>query len=147
MPPVIDCHAHMVPPDMWRAMLTDGARYGVEIGGSDERRMIRLAGSSYARPMYMPLTPTAERIATLDRQGVDMQVLSGYIDFSGYTMPLELGTKFAELQNETIAGVVAANPDRYVGAGNVPLQDAATAVDVMTPGTRCSGIRRGRGRA
>src|SRR5712671_4195826 len=98
MPPVIDCHAHMVPPDMWRAMLADGARYGVEIGGTDERRMIRLAGSSYARPMYMPLT---------------------------------LGTKFAELQNDTIAGVVAANPDRYAGAANVPLQDAATAVKVM----------------
>ena len=60
-----------MPPDMWRAMLTDGARYGVEIGGSDERRMIRLAGSSYARPMYMPLTNTTERLATMDRQGVD----------------------------------------------------------------------------
>jgi len=141
MSPVIDCHAHMVPPDMWRAMLTDGARYGVEIGGSDERRMIRLAGSSYARPMYMPLTATAERIATMDRQGVDMQVLSGYIDFSGYTMPLDLGTKFAELQNETIAGVVAADPDRYVGAANVPLQDAATAVKVMARAHRDYGFK------
>ena len=141
MSPVIDCHAHMVPPDMWRAMLTDGARYGVEIGGTAERRMIRLAGSGYARPMYMPLTATAERIATMDRQGVDMQVLSGYIDFSGYTMPLDLGTKFAELQNETIAGVVAANPDRYVGAGNVPLQDAATAVKVMARAHRDYGFR------
>ncbi len=141
MPPVIDCHAHMVPPDMWRAMLTDGARYGVEIGGSDERRMIRLAGSSYARPMYMPLTATAERIATMDRQGVDMQVLSGYVDFSGYTMPLELGTKFAELQNETMAGVVAADPDRYVGAANVPLQDAATAVKVMARAHRDYGFK------
>src|SRR4030088_1902932 len=141
MTPIIDCHAHIVPPAMWRAMLADGARYGVEIGGSEQRRMIRLAGSSYARPMYMLLTATAERIATMDRQGVDMQVLSGYIDFSGYTMPLDLGTKFAELQNETIAGVVAANPDRYVGAGNVPLQDAATAVKVMARAHRDYGFR------
>jgi aminocarboxymuconate-semialdehyde decarboxylase len=141
MQPVIDCHAHMVPPEMWRAMLTDGTRYGVEIGGTDERRMIRLAGSTYVRPMYMPLTATHERIAAMDRQGVDMQVLSGYIDFSGYTMPLELGTRFAELQNETIAGVVAANPDRYVGAANVPLQDAATAVKVMTRARRDYGFR------
>ncbi len=63
MPPVIDCHAHIVPPEMWRTMLRDGARYGVEIGGSEARRMIRLAGSSYARPMYMPLTATDQRIA------------------------------------------------------------------------------------
>src|SRR5258708_20920786 len=131
-PPVIDCPAHMVRPDMWRAMLTDGARYGVEIGGSDERGMIRPAGSSYARPMYMPLTATAERIATMDRQGVDMQVLSGYIDFSGYTMPLELGTKFSELQNETIAGVVAANPGRYAAAATTPPQHTATGAHEMS---------------
>src|SRR5215469_12694393 len=121
MSPVIDCHAHIVPPDMWRVMLREGARYGVEIGGDDKRRMIRLAGSDYARPMYMPLTATDERIATMDRQGVDVQVLSGYVDFTGYTMPLDLGIKFAELQNETIAAVVAANPSRYSGAANVPL--------------------------
>jgi aminocarboxymuconate-semialdehyde decarboxylase len=129
--PVIDTHAHIVPPDMWRAMLQDGARYGVEIGGDDRRRMIQLAGSPYARPMYMPLTHVGERLATMDRQGVDMQVLTGYVDFSGYTMPLDLATKFSELQNETIAGVVAENPDRYAGAANVPLQDAGAAVAVL----------------
>src|SRR5262249_15102100 len=131
MSPVIDCHAHIVPPEMWRAMQRDGARYGVEIGGDAQRRMIRLAGSSYSRPMYMPLTATDERLAVIDRQGVDMQVLSGYIDFSGYTMPLDLGRKFAELQNECIAGVVAASPHRYAGAANVPLQDTRAAIDVM----------------
>lgn len=141
MTAVIDCHSHIVPPDMWRAMLSDGARYGVEIGGSEERRMIRLAGSSYARPMYMPLTTTDERIATMDRQGVDMQVLSGYIDFSGYTMPLDLGTLFAELQNETIAAVVAANPTRYAGAANVPLQDTAAAIKVLQRAHRDYGFR------
>jgi aminocarboxymuconate-semialdehyde decarboxylase len=141
MPPIIDCHAHIVPPAMWRAMLADGARYGVEIGGSEHRRVIRLAGSDYARPMYMPLTATDERIATMDRQGVDMQVLSGYIDFSGYTMPLDLGTRFAELQNETIAAVVAADPTRYAGAANVPLQDTATAIKVMERARRDYGFR------
>ncbi len=141
MSPVIDCHAHIVPPDMWRTMQRDGARYGVEIRDDGQRRMIRLAGSSYARPMYMPLTATDERIATMDRQGVDRQVLSGYIDFSGYTMPLDLGTRFADLQNETIAGVVAAHPTRYLGAANVPLQDAATAIKVMTRALRDYGFR------
>jgi len=141
MSPVIDCHAHIVPPDMWRTMLKDGPRYGVKIGGDDQRRMIRLAGSDYARPMYMPLTATDARIATMDRQGVDMQVLSGYVDFTGYTMPLDLGTKFAELQNEAIAAVVASNPTRYAGAATVPLQDTATAIKVMARARRDYGFR------
>jgi aminocarboxymuconate-semialdehyde decarboxylase len=46
-------------------------------------------------------------------------------------MPLDLGIRFSELQNETIAGVVAANPNRYAGAANVPLQDAKSAIRVM----------------
>src|SRR5712691_3983619 len=137
---IVDCHAHIVPPDMWRAMLGDGARYGVEVGGDAQRRMIRLAGSSYSRPMYVPLTHTDERIATMDRQGVDMQVLSGYIDFSGYTMPPDLGQKFTELQNECIASVVAANPTRYLGAANVPLQDTTAAIRVMERAHRAYGF-------
>ena len=131
MTPVIDCHAHIVPPEMWRAMQHEGARYGVEIGGDDARRMIRLAGSDYTRPMYMPLTATDARLATMDRQGIDMQVLSGYVDFTGYTMPLDLAVRFSELQNACIAGVVAENPRRYAGAANVPLQDTTSAIRVM----------------
>jgi aminocarboxymuconate-semialdehyde decarboxylase len=129
--PVIDTHCHIVPPDMWNTMLHDGPRYGVEITGDEKRRIVRLEGSSHTRPMYMPLTYDAERIATMDAQGVDMQVLAGYVDFSGYTMPLDLGIKFSELQNEAIAGVVAGNPNRYLGAANVPLQDAKAAITVM----------------
>jgi aminocarboxymuconate-semialdehyde decarboxylase len=129
--PVIDTHSHIVPSDMWKTMLHDAARYGVEITGDEKRRIVRLEGSSHTRPMYMPLTHDAERIATMDTQGVDMQVLAGYVDFSGYTMPLDLGIKFSELQNETIAAVVAGNPDRSAGAANVPLQDTKAAIQVM----------------
>ena len=60
-----------------------------------------------------------------------MQVLAGYVDFSGYTMPLDLGYKFSELQNDTIAGVVAADPGRYLGAANLPLQDSQAAIRLM----------------
>jgi aminocarboxymuconate-semialdehyde decarboxylase len=139
--PVIDTHSHIVPPDMWKTMLHDGARYGVEITGDEKRRIVRLEGSSHTRPMYMPLTHDAERIATMDTQGVDMQVLAGYVDFSGYTMPLDLGINFSELQNDTIAAVVAGNPDRYAGAANVPLQDARAAIRVMERAASQYGFR------
>jgi aminocarboxymuconate-semialdehyde decarboxylase len=139
--PVVDTHSHIVPSEMWKVMLHDGPRYGVEITGNEKRWIVRLEGSSYARPMYMPLTNDAERIATMDVQGVDMQVLAGYVDFSGYTMPVDLGVKFSELQNETIAGVIASNPDRYAGAANVPLQDAKAAIRVMERAARDYGFK------
>ena len=94
---VIDTHCHIVPPDMWKAMRSAGKSYGVELTGDEKRWIVRLEGSTHTRPMYMPLTHTTERLAAMDRQRVDMQVLAGYVDFSGYTMPLDLGIKFSEL--------------------------------------------------
>jgi aminocarboxymuconate-semialdehyde decarboxylase len=129
--PVIDTHCHIVPPDMWKTIRSAGKSYGVEITGDEKRWVVRLEGSTHTRPMYMPLTHTTDRLAAMTRQGVDMQVLAGWVDFSGYTMPLDLGIKFSELQNDTIAGVVAANPDRYLGAANLPLQDSKAAIKLM----------------
>src|SRR5580704_12277339 len=129
--PVIDTHCHIVPPDMWKAIRSAGKSYGVEITGDEKRWVVRLEGSTHTRPMYMPLTHTADRLAAMTRQGVDMQVLAGWVDFSGYTMPLDLGIKFSELQNDTIAGVVAAAPTRYLGAANLPLQDSKAAIKLM----------------
>jgi aminocarboxymuconate-semialdehyde decarboxylase len=139
--PVIDTHAHIVPPDMLKALRKDGARYGVTFTGEANKPLVQLAGSDYVRPLPLFLTNTDQRLATMDRQGVDMQILTGWVDFSAYTMPLELGIRFSELQNETIAAVAAANPDRYAGAANVPLQDAGAAVKVLQSAADKYGFR------
>ena len=129
--PVIDTHAHIVPPEMYATLRKDGARYGVTFTGNEARPIVQLAGSDYVRPLPLFLTNLDQRIETMDRQGIDMQILTGWVDFSAYTMPVDLGVQFSELQNETIAAVVASNPQRYVGAANVPLQDAQSAIAVM----------------
>jgi aminocarboxymuconate-semialdehyde decarboxylase len=128
---VCDTHAHIVPPEMLKALRKNSQGYGVTFSGDEKRPIVQLAGSHYIRPLPMFLTHLHQRIETMDRQGVDIQILSGWVDFSAYTMPLDLGIKFSELQNECIAQVVAENPGRYVGAANVPLQDAGSAIKVM----------------
>lgn len=130
-PPVIDTHAHIVPPEMLKTLRKNSNGYGVAFTGDEKKPIVQLAGSDYVRPLPMFLTHLDHRIETMNRQGVDMQILTGWVDFSAYTMPLNLGLKFSELQNESIAAVVSANPSRYVGAANVPLQDAASAVRVL----------------
>ena len=129
--PVIDTHAHIVPPDMLKALRANSAHYGIEFPGSDKQTLVRLEGSTYTRPLPHFLTHVDERLATMDRQDIDMQILTGWVDFSAYTMPRDLGIRFSELQNEHIAAVAAAHPNRFTGAANVPLQDAAAAVEVM----------------
>src|SRR5215471_2830662 len=138
---VIDTHAHIVPPEMLTLLRRDGARYGVEFSGDDKRLMVRLAGSDYVRPLPLFLTGTEARLAAMDRQRVDVELLTGWVDFSGYTMPANLGEKFSELQNEAIAAVVAENPARYLGAANVPLQNARAAIRVMERARKTYGFR------
>jgi aminocarboxymuconate-semialdehyde decarboxylase len=126
--PVIDTHAHIVPPEMLKTLRANSAHYGVEFSGSDKQTLVQLAGSNYIRPLPGFLTHVDERLAAMDRQGIDMQILAGWVDFSAYTMPLDLGVRFAELQNDSIAEIVAQHPNRFAGAANVPLQDANAAV-------------------
>jgi aminocarboxymuconate-semialdehyde decarboxylase len=139
--PVIDTHAHIVPPDMFKTLRQMPEHYGVTWSGGERRPLVQLAGSNYVRPLPMFLTNVDERIATMDRQGVDMQILTGWVDFSAYTMPRDLGVRFSELQNEAIAGVVAANPNRFAGAANVPLQDAKAAIEIMQRAHEKHGFR------
>lgn len=138
---VIDFHAHLIPPRMLRLLQRDGGRYGVEVGGPEDAPTVRLEGSSWTKPVPLPLTRIDERLRVLDRQGIDLQVMASWIDFSGYTMPVELGTRFAELQNECIAEVAADHPDRLLAAATVPLADAATAARVLERANRDYGMR------
>jgi aminocarboxymuconate-semialdehyde decarboxylase len=128
---VIDLHAHLIPPRLVEALRRDGARYGVDFGGPADAPTIRLDGSNWTKPLPIPLTRVAERLETIDRQGIDIQVQAPWIDFSGYTMPVPLAEKFAELQNETIAEVAAAHSGRFLGAATVPMQDSAVAIRVL----------------
>lgn len=129
--PIIDVHAHLIPPRLVQILQKSGQKYGVHVGGSEAAPTVRLEGSSWTKPIPLPLTRIDERIQSMDASGVDMQVLSSWIDFSGYTMPLQDGIALSELQNETIAEVAASNPGRYLPAGTVPLQDGEVAARML----------------
>lgn len=128
---IIDFHAHIIPPKLVETLRRKGGAYGVEVSGAEAAPAIRLAGSSWTKPIPLPLCRIAERLETLDRQGIDMQVMANWIDFSGYTMPAELGIKFSELQNELVAEVAAANTERLLFAATLPMQAPTAAVKVM----------------
>jgi aminocarboxymuconate-semialdehyde decarboxylase len=128
---IIDLHAHLIPPKLVETLRRAGARYGVDVAGPAEAPTIRLENSTWTKPLPLPLTRVAERLATIEHQGIDLQVQAPWIDFSGYTMPVPLAEKFSELQNETIAELAAAHPGRLLGAATVPMQDAAVAIRVL----------------
>jgi aminocarboxymuconate-semialdehyde decarboxylase len=67
------------------------------------------------------------RIADMDAAEIDLQVLSPLPATFAYDFDAAVTARFARLQNDAIAGVVRARPDRFAGLATVALQDPDTA--------------------
>ncbi len=72
-----------------------------------------------------------ERIAEMDRLGVDKQGLTLYGDFNRYDLDKERAVPVFRAGNDEVASMVDDHPDRFVGLGMVPLQDVAEAVEEL----------------
>jgi aminocarboxymuconate-semialdehyde decarboxylase len=69
-----------------------------------------------------------ERLADMDRMGVDVQAVSISPYQMYYWAEPVIGREVSRLINDELAETVAAHPDRLVGLGTVPLQDTEAAV-------------------
>lgn len=69
-----------------------------------------------------------DRVADMDRLGVDVQAISPSPGQYFYFAPPELGRRTSQLVNDGIASAVSRHPDRLVGMGTVPLQNTEMAV-------------------
>src|SRR5439155_8587093 len=71
------------------------------------------------------------RFREMDRQGIDVHVISVHpSQFLYFTEP-DLAARIVRMQNERIAELCGAHPDRFVGFGNVSLQHPDLAVEQM----------------
>lgn len=140
-PRTIDVHTHIIPPALLAALRRDGARYGADLRAQDGREVLYLAGDAKPRPIQASLVDVDQRLAAMDRQGIDVQVLSTWIDLSAYRLPAAEGAAFSRLQNACIAEVVESAPARYVGSATVPLQAPEEAVNVLREAVDRLGFR------
>jgi aminocarboxymuconate-semialdehyde decarboxylase len=77
---------------------------------------------------FPKLTDLDTRLADMDRDGIDVQVISPYPGHFVYAAPPEVARGSCHMVNNHIAEMVAKHPDRLMGMGTVPLQDAGMAI-------------------
>lgn len=77
------------------------------------------------------LNSAVERLADMDRLGIDVQAISPSPGQYFYYTDVDVGRAAARLVNDGIAEAVASHPDRFVGMGTVPLQDVDAAIAEM----------------
>lgn len=69
------------------------------------------------------LTNVADRVAVLDTQNIDIQVVAPVPNQCYYMARGEHAAKVSRLVNDGVAAWVATAPDRFAGLGTAPLQD------------------------
>lgn len=123
----IDVHAHCVPSEVVECLVVEGGRYGIEVLERDGRRRFQIAGADEVGPLHAGLTDVQRRLEAMDAAGVDVQILSSWIDLTAYALPEQLGARYARMFNQALAGVVALHPTRFHALCTVPLQSAIAA--------------------
>ncbi|HEY7067511.1 MAG TPA: amidohydrolase family protein [Chloroflexota bacterium] len=81
------------------------------------------------------------QIAEMDRRRIDLAAVSPMPGLFQYHLDKDDGLRLHRLVNDSIADLVAAYPDRYVGLATVPLQDAALAVQELERAMQVKGLR------
>lgn len=128
---IIDTHAHLVPPELIAAIRRQQSRFPsvrvIEEAGSIA---LAFAGGKPTRPISKPLSDIPGRLAWMEKQGIDVQVVGGWVDMFGYELPAIEGERWSRLINEELLAAAKAAP-RFVPLASVPLQDGAHAAAVL----------------
>jgi aminocarboxymuconate-semialdehyde decarboxylase len=125
-----DVHAHYVPPKVLDVLEREGARYGVAVAAHEPtcQKCLRFEYGLQVRPFFAKLVePPASRLESMQRTGIDRQVLSVWTDIFGYALPATKGAAWHRLLNDLLAELCAAHPKSFSWLASGALPDAAGA--------------------
>ncbi|WP_327721001.1 amidohydrolase [Streptomyces sp. NBC_00490] len=132
-PPTVDVHAHLLIPEVEEAV---AALPGLAEARALDARRNGAASLAVSGPMVRSIVPKATdvslRLATMDAQGVDIQLVSPSPSHYHYWADEETAEKVYRLANEATAAHCAQAPDRLRGLGIVPLQHPEQAVRALS---------------
>ena len=137
----MDVHAHALFPAVEAAAATHpghARQRELDLRGSGtESAAVNQEQLATIGPL---LTDPAQRLAAMDRAGVDVQVVSP-MPLYHYWADVSAAERLTRLTNESMAALVEQHPHRLVGLGTVPLQHPDLAVAELTRAVDAYGLR------
>jgi aminocarboxymuconate-semialdehyde decarboxylase len=85
------------------------------------------------------MSDTADRLRAMDAQGIDVEALS--INPYWYAVDRDVARELIRIQNEKLAEICAAQPDRFVAFASVALQHPDLAAEQLETGVKRLGLR------
>jgi len=130
--PVIDIHNHFFP----RAWPDLAARYGTPnwpwIKHTEPGKAEIMVGDRFFRKIYSACWDPLVRLSEMDRDGVEMQVLSATPVLFAYERPVEHALDCARLFNDAALELCAQGKGRLKSLCQVPLQDIDASCKELT---------------
>lgn len=126
-----DVHAHCIPTELIELLRRDGARFGIEVVTDERGEAAILADKVRLAPFRGILCDMEKRLEAMDKTGVDVQLLSSWIDLTAYALDPEPGAQYSRVVNRIISEEAAKHPDRFLALGTVPLQDPRLAAEEL----------------
>jgi aminocarboxymuconate-semialdehyde decarboxylase len=136
----IDIHCHYHNPDI-DPLLKDFNLAEKEPNIKFANPMTREINRNQNKERADKLSSIEVRLKDMDKMGIDIQAVSPAPHQTLYWTDIELGLKTARMVNDRIAEIAGKWPDRFVGLGTVPLQNADMAVTELERCVKQLGFR------
>jgi aminocarboxymuconate-semialdehyde decarboxylase len=117
-----DIHAHCIPPALIDLLRSEGPGLGIEMRDDDQGEHAVIADRVELAPFNPALSDMDARLAAMDATGVDVQLLSGWVDLTAYALDGDAGARYSRRYNEILVEYAGQSPDRFRALGTVPLQ-------------------------
>ena len=124
----VDVHAHCNVAEAWEL-----------VKDYDMSHVLRGQLDDPASGRQVNVANVQERLRLMDEQGIDVQAVG--INSFWYSAERDLASQIIKLQNEKMAELCAAHPDRFVGMASVALQYPYLAAQQLEEGVKKLGMR------
>ena len=137
----IDVHAHILTEETIRLLHSEAPKVAPKLSDIDDQfGTLDVAGSVY-RHFPRGGWDLERRLQDMAASKVDVQVLSVCPQTFVYAQPPALAAAFARIQNEQLAKLVKARPDRFLAIGTLPMQAPKLAADELRHAVSKLGLR------
>jgi len=126
---IIDVHAHFLPAQLV-AKFDAAAFPGVRVVRDDKGTRFGFPGTELTRPAAPKLSDLGDRRQWMAANGIDHQLVGGWMDVYGYELPGQEGLAWSRYSNACMKAALASEP-RFTPLATVPLQDGRLAAQVL----------------
>ena len=122
---MIDLHAHYLPPSVLEA----AARGGLPVAYDPRTRVLDFP-TGPSRPVPHRLTDIGGRVGWIDERGIDIQVLSPWMDVTGDDLGKGAAEAWCRACNDGCAEIIESHP-RFRALAALPMVDGKAAADEL----------------